>query len=222
MQDLVLQEKFELEVLDKLKSGRFLDYLIFTGGTMLRVCYELNRFSVDLDFWLFKKIEVEDFFNKLKSFLHNYYEIKDAENKYYTILFEIKAKTYPRNLKIEIRKEIKNIQTEFAIAYSKYSNIQVLVRTPTLKEVMKNKIETFLSRGEIRDVFDIEFLVKKGIEIDAEKEKLQKMVKMIKGLSRKDYSVKLGSILEPEFRKYYVNENFKILLNKIYEKLTKN
>ncbi|GAB6183298.1 nucleotidyl transferase AbiEii/AbiGii toxin family protein [Thermodesulfovibrio hydrogeniphilus] len=222
MQDLILQEKFELEVLDKLKSGRFLNYLIFTGGTMLRLCYELNRFSVDLDFWFFKKIEVEDFFYKLKNFLQHQYEIKDAENKYYTILFEIKAETYPRNLKIEIRKEIKNIQTEFAIAYSKYSNIQVLVRTPTLKEVMKNKIEAFLSRGEIRDVFDIEFLVKKGIEIDAEKEKLEKMVKMIKGLSRKDYSVKLGSIVEPEFRKYYVNENFKILLNKIYERLTKN
>ncbi|MCX7914169.1 MAG: nucleotidyl transferase AbiEii/AbiGii toxin family protein, partial [Thermodesulfovibrionales bacterium] len=47
-----------------------------------------------------------------------------------------------------------------SIAYSKYSNIQVLVRTLSLEEVMKSKIETFLSRKEIRDVFDIEFLLK--------------------------------------------------------------
>jgi predicted nucleotidyltransferase component of viral defense system len=53
MQDLIKQEQFEIEVLDRLKSGRFLDNLIFTGGTMLRLCYGLNRFSVDLDFWLY-------------------------------------------------------------------------------------------------------------------------------------------------------------------------
>jgi hypothetical protein len=31
MQDLIKQEQFEMEVLDRLKSGRFLDNLIFTG-----------------------------------------------------------------------------------------------------------------------------------------------------------------------------------------------
>jgi len=30
-------------------------------------------------------------------------------------------------------------------------------------------------------------------------------------LTRRDYTVKLGSLLDAEFRKYYVNENFKIL-----------
>ncbi len=55
MQDLVKQEQFEIEVLDRLKSGKFLDVLIFTGGTMLRLCYGLNRYSLDLGFWLYKK-----------------------------------------------------------------------------------------------------------------------------------------------------------------------
>ncbi|MCS7164428.1 MAG: nucleotidyl transferase AbiEii/AbiGii toxin family protein [Thermodesulfovibrio sp.] len=50
MQDSVKQEQFEIEVLDRLKSGKFLDSLIFTGGTMLRLCYGLNRFSFGLDF----------------------------------------------------------------------------------------------------------------------------------------------------------------------------
>ena len=52
MQDLIKQEQFELEVLDRLQSGRFLDRLVFGGGTMLRLCYGLGRYSVDLDFWL--------------------------------------------------------------------------------------------------------------------------------------------------------------------------
>jgi hypothetical protein len=55
MRDLIKQEQFELEVLDRLQSGRFLDRLVFGGGTMLRLCYGLDRYSVDLDFWLRRK-----------------------------------------------------------------------------------------------------------------------------------------------------------------------
>lgn len=62
MQDLIKQEKFEIEILDRLKSGRFLDKLVFTGETMLRLCYGLNRFSVDLDFWFYKEIDVKIYF----------------------------------------------------------------------------------------------------------------------------------------------------------------
>ncbi len=215
MQDLIKQEQFEIEVLDRLKSGRFLDNLIFTGGTMLRLCYGLNRFSVDLDFWLYKKIDTEGYFSQLKEFLSRHYSIKDAEDKFYTILFEIKSKGYPRSLKIEIRKKIEKVKTELSIAYSRYSSIQVLVRTPSLQEVMSSKIEAFLNRREIRDVFDIEFLLKKGIELKAPKEELEKLLQGISSLSKKDYSVKLSSILEPEERRYYTKENFKILLMKI-------
>ncbi len=59
MQDLIKQEQFEIEVLDRLKSGKFLDKLVFTGGTMLRLCYGLNRFSVDLDFRVYKEIDIK-------------------------------------------------------------------------------------------------------------------------------------------------------------------
>ncbi len=36
MRDLIQHEQFELEVLGRLQSGRFLAGLIFGGGTMLR------------------------------------------------------------------------------------------------------------------------------------------------------------------------------------------
>ena len=57
MQILEKQEQFELEVLERLNSIRVLNQLIFCGGTMLRLCYSLNRFSVDLDFWLTEEID---------------------------------------------------------------------------------------------------------------------------------------------------------------------
>jgi predicted nucleotidyltransferase component of viral defense system len=221
MRDLIKQEQFEIEVLDKLRSGRFLESLVFTGGTMLRLCYDLNRFSVDLDFWLYKKNREEEFFDKLKKFLSMHYVIRDAENKFYTMLFEIRSQDYPRSLKIEIRKEKTEYKTETAIAYSRHSNMQVLVRTLSLKDVMRTKIEAFLSRKEIRDVFDIEFLLKKGLEVKASKKEIKAMLDAISSFKKKDYSVKLGSILEPELRKYYVSENFKILILWLKEALRK-
>jgi predicted nucleotidyltransferase component of viral defense system len=219
MQDLKKQEQFEIEVLDRLKSGKFLDALIFTGGTMLRLCYGLDRFSVDLDFWLCKEINVEDYFKKLKEFLSRHYTVKDAENKFYTMIFGIRSKDYPRSLKIEIRKKPGRFKTEMAIAYSRYANIQVFVKALSLHEVMRSKIEAFLSRKEIRDVFDMEFLIKKGVEIKASSEEIRNLLNSISTFKKKDYSVKLGSNLEADQRRYYTKENFKILISRLNEEL---
>ncbi|MEO0093378.1 MAG: nucleotidyl transferase AbiEii/AbiGii toxin family protein, partial [candidate division WOR-3 bacterium] len=133
MENLIKQEQFELEVLERLNSKRLLTNLVFGGGTMLRLCYGLDRFSVDLDFWLIKTIDVNKLFNDLKQYLGQYYTLTDSENKFYTLLLELKSKSYPRRLKIEIRKELKKVATENAIAYSKYSNTQVLLKVVSLE-----------------------------------------------------------------------------------------
>lgn len=211
MQDLIKQEKFELEVLDRLNSKRLLDNLVFCGGTMLRLCFGLERFSVDLDFWLIKGLDRKGYFKTVADYLSGFYTLKDSANKFNTLLFEVKSKDYPRALKIEVRKEIKKIESERVIAYSKYSNTQVLLKAASLKEMMSAKIQAFLARKEIRDAFDIEFLLKKGIELDAPPATLKALLNEIGSLTKKDYRLKLGSLLEPEQRAYYASENFKII-----------
>ncbi|MFC1668482.1 nucleotidyl transferase AbiEii/AbiGii toxin family protein [Chlamydiota bacterium] len=218
MQDLIKQEQFELEILDKLNTSKMLNYVIFGGGTMLRLCFGLNRFSVDLDFWLAKQVDEKELLNDLKDYLTVDYTIKDYANKFNTILFEISSVDYPRNLKIEIRKKVQ-MATEQAIAYSPHSNKQVLVNIIPLKEMMKTKIEAFLNRKEIRDVFDMEFLLKKGIRLPEEKDILERVLKEIDLLSKKDYSVKLGSLLEARQRNYYKDNNFRVLRLAIQEQL---
>ncbi|MCX7785559.1 MAG: nucleotidyl transferase AbiEii/AbiGii toxin family protein [candidate division WOR-3 bacterium] len=219
MQNLIKQEQFEIEVLEQLHKNRILDKLVFGGGTMLRLCYGLNRFSVDLDFWLVKDLNTNRLFQTLKTVLGKIYTLTDAQNKYYTILFELKSSKYPRRLKIEIRKEKKFVRTEKAIAYSSYANTQVLLTVVALEEMMKSKIQAFIERREIRDVFDIEFLYKRGIALPQEKEILQKILDAIEVLPPKDYTVKLGSIISADLRKYYTQENFKILKLAIKERL---
>lgn len=219
MQDLIRQEQFELEVLDKLNSKKLLGELVFGGGTMLRLCFGLNRFSVDLDFWLVKKTNADELFKKMKEYLASLYKIADSANKFNTLLFEIKSQNYPCSLKLEIRKPVKKISVEQVIAYSKYSNTQVFLGVVSLKDMMAAKIEAFLGRKEIRDAFDIEFLLKKGILLDAPQEILTRLLKGIDRLTKKDYTVKLGSILDSAERRYYIGENFKILKLAIQQKL---
>ena len=222
MRDLILHEQFELEVLDRLNSGRFLTNLIFGGDTMLRLCHGLDRYSVDLDFWVTKDIEWAKYYRKMEEYLLQFYKIADSANKHFTILFELKSSQFPRALKIEIRKEKKIIKTETSIAYSPNSTIQVLLKTVTLEEMMTSKIQAFLSRGEIRDAYDIEFLLKRGIPLAAENEDLNKLLAGLQKLGKKDFSVKLGSLLDAPARKYYLDNGFRILEMNLREKLKAN
>ncbi|OGS22165.1 MAG: hypothetical protein A3J83_03675 [Elusimicrobia bacterium RIFOXYA2_FULL_40_6] len=222
MLNLIKQEQFELEVLDKLNSAKILNNLVFIGGTMLRLCYGLERFSTDLDFWLIDEVKTAVLYGKIKDYLAQYYKISDTKDKFYTMLYEVKSEKYPRSLKIEIRKNLIKAKTEKSIAYSKYSNLQVLVKTPPLNDVMDSKIETFLSRNEIRDVFDIEFLYKKGAKMSVSKEVLKELLAKIDALPLNDYKVKLGSLLEQELRSYYTKEKFKILKSAIQAQITTN
>ncbi len=218
MQDLIKQEQFELEVLDALNTLKVLPSLLFVGGTMLRLCYGLKRFSVDLDFWIYRKTDTDKLYDDIKNFLKKSYIVTDSKNKLNTLLFEIKSEKYPRRLKIEIRKKFcsKNRQ---AIAYSRYSSKQVLVNTLKLENMIDEKIKTFLNRGEIRDVFDIEFLYRKGNELKGGPEDLKKLLKKIEKLTTNDYRVKLGSLISADQRSYYTDNNFIILKDAIVQKL---
>lgn len=213
MQDLVKQEQFELEVLDRMNSAKVLRGLTFGGGTMLRLCHGLNRYSVDLDFWSADKIDSRALFKDIETMLALAYSLTDAADKFNTLLFEIRSKNYPRLLKIEIRKEGRVAAVERSIAFSEHSNIQVILNTVSLKDMMTAKTEALLDRKEIRDAFDMEFLVKKGIAPAASPETRARARAVISSFTKKDYASKLGSLLEEDDREYYSSENFKILLS---------
>ena len=212
MRDLIGQEQFELEVLDKLNSRKLLNKVVFCGGTMLRLCHGLNRFSVDLDFWLLTVIDEKGFFKNVRECLAQSYEITDAAMKFRTMLFEIRSKSYPRRLKLEFRREAKRVGAEKVIAYSPHSTLQVMVTAARLDDVMKSKVDAFLDRDEVRDLFDMEFLFKKGIPFDGiPVERLRKVLGGMEKLRDRDYVNRLGPLLEAKERAYYTKENFKIL-----------
>lgn len=212
MDTLRQHEIFEIEVLDRLKSLKMLDNLVFGGGTMLRLCHGLNRHSVDLDFWFIKETQQDVYFNAVQNAMEKIYEITDAQIKYYTLLFELRAPTYPKHLKIEIRREIKKCDYQEIIAFSSFSTRQVALKAHTLEQTMHNKIAAFLDRGEIRDCFDMEFLLRRGVEFPPLKGTQLKLIqKKIRLFKENDFKVKLGSIVDADAREYYNSNRFSYL-----------
>jgi len=215
MEELINQERFEMEVLDHLNTRRLLPSLVFYGGTMLRLCHGLDRFSVDLDFRLRNPAEAAELFGIMEQYLNNHYTIKDAADKFHTLLFELGSNRYHRKLKIEIRKKGEDFAHEPMIAYSPYSDVQVLLEVMTLEEMMRSKIAAFLDRGEVRDAYDIEFLIKKGVEFNVSEKTAEDIKRQLNALSKQDYTTKLSPLIQARLRPYYLKNGFRILQEKL-------
>ena len=85
-----------------------------------------------------------------------------------------------------------------------------------LRQHEQFKIEAFLDRGEIRDCFDMEFLLRRGVQLPVglavEAAELRKRIAGFKDI---DFRVKLGSILEKDTRAYYIENRFSFLEEKL-------
>ena len=208
-------EIYEIETLAYLSSGKYLEPLVFGGGTMLRLCHQLARYSVDLDFWFVKQIDERNYYKKLSSFLSDRYEVTDVQTKYFTLLFEIRSPNYPRRLKIEIRRKKQECDYQDKIAFSIHDTKQILLKAHTLEQTMKNKIEAAINRKEIRDVYDIEFMLRRGLSLPGDRVKIRKLVNVINEFHEKDYKVTLGGLIPPKMREYYRKNKFSFLLEAI-------
>ena len=205
-----------MEVLQWLRSKGLLSPLVFGGGTMLRLCHEMPRYSIDMDFWFYKKVAYKSFYHQLENLISHEYDVTDMQNKFYSILVEIRKRAGTLKLKIEIRKSLAaGGTTEEKIAFSPHFATQVLVRGFTLNQMFKSKVSALLDRVEIRDAFDLEFLARRGVDLDLSQQDKKKIIETLSGFTKRDFSVKLGSVLLSEARDYYNQKRFTYLEEKL-------
>jgi len=204
-------EAFEMLVLETLNSARIMPGLVFGGGTMLRLCHGLDRYSVDLDFYLRESGSAPRILAHCIEALGTRFRLSDQADKRNTFLIEIASPQSPRRLKIEIRKDHRIGSWKKELAWSPFSPVQVLVNAVTLDEMVRMKSAALVGRQEIRDAYDLEFLVKKGIPIPGDALLYQKILAVIQSFGHQDYSSKLGSIIEREKRRYYLENRFRLL-----------
>jgi len=212
-------EVFEIDVIELLNSSKIIEQLFFGGGTMLRLCHNLNRYSTDLDFWLQKGKDSKLVFENILAIFAKNYVVIDSQNKFNTMVFQLKSDFSKRSLKIEIRKETVDFEWERKIAFSQFTFKQIQINGLTLNQMMKNKILAFQSRKIIRDAFDIDFLIKRGVELPLEIETLKNVQKLIKLFKERDFKVSLGSLLELKEREFYSTNKFNFLEEEIFSKI---
>jgi predicted nucleotidyltransferase component of viral defense system len=158
----VVREYWELVILKGLYESSSGRYLIFKGGTALRLTYNSPRFSEDLDFSLNKDLVKGKFSALVKKIITPFPEltVTDLEEKYYTYLAEIRiTENYlplPFRIKIEISKrEVKNYQWELKLLSSPAAVIQVIGQVATLGQIYKDKLSCLKSRAKPKDIFDL-------------------------------------------------------------------
>jgi len=153
--------------------------IVFKGGTALAKCYGLNRFSEDLDFSIVKKMQIIDIVSKgLEDFGIKYEMAKNEKESEETEKYRIKIEgilfagtektkcniTLDFSLREKILLEPKIITIGYHMDIIPTFDVYVMDE----KEILAEKIRAVYTRKSARDLYDLSFLIKKGIEPDKE------------------------------------------------------
>lgn len=155
------------------------DELVFKGGTCLYKFYGLHRFSEDIDFTMKKDININSLLKKIISNL-SYFgidaEIKSDKREYNTIMIVIRAKgplykgtnqsSTTIGIDINTKSEInrKPVLMDYSSVYPDIPSFPLFVMDEN--EILAEKARAVMSREKARDVYDIWFLLKKGLLFD--------------------------------------------------------
>lgn len=169
--DNILKEHYQMYILDELYKSSLAKYLVFKGGTALRLAYNSFRFSEDLDFSLLEDVDYVDFKKTVEIIANKFPEskIQDVYDKYNTlfakIVFVVDFKPIPIGIKIEVNKNISQIDFKQTVGLLKspFNNVEVVAKVFTLEAILKDKMEilTTEARRQPRDLFDAWYISQK-------------------------------------------------------------
>ncbi|MFA4839897.1 MAG: nucleotidyl transferase AbiEii/AbiGii toxin family protein [Candidatus Neomarinimicrobiota bacterium] len=163
----IVREFYEMLVLNEIAANLWSQWLVFKGGTALRLAYQSPRFSDDLDFVLTQSIPTSDIFRLADQTANKFtLQISDKSEKKSTILIEYKISPpeLPQSfhIKIEISKRIQPaIKSELKIISSPVCSLQILMPVLTMENMIEEKISAWNQRKAPRDLFDLWFLSQK-------------------------------------------------------------
>ena len=128
----------------------------FKGGTAAALFYDLDRFSVDLDFDLLD-VEKEDYvFERVKTILENYGKLKQARKKKFNLFYILsydQKDINAQNVKVEINRR------EFGSRYDVKSFLGISMQVMVKEDMTAHKLCAMFERiGKTnRDIFDVQF-----------------------------------------------------------------
>jgi len=186
----------------------------FKGGTAAFLFYNLNRFSVDLDFDLLNKEKEDYVFKKIEKILKKYGTLKDKQVKKFNLFYFLSYEEKAVNIKIEINRR------EFGSQYEIKSYLGIPMKVMVRKDMFAHKLVAMYERiGKAnRDIFDVWFFSKNDWSINkniVEKRTnlsfdkfLNKCISTLKDLPNRSILKGLGEVLD-EKQKIWAKRHLK-------------
>jgi predicted nucleotidyltransferase component of viral defense system len=136
----------------------------FKGGTAAHLFYNLDRFSVDLDFDLLDENKAQEVFQKIGNIVKKYGKIKEKRDKRNTLFILLSYSEEAQNIKVEVNKRSFGSQYEV----KNYLGISMLVMRS--EDMFAHKLVAMTERGKTanRDIFDVHFFLNNNWEINKE------------------------------------------------------
>lgn len=127
----------------------------FKGGTAAMIFYDLDRFSIDLDFDLLNENKTEYIFDRVERIAKKYGTVKESARKRFTLLFVLSYEDKARKIKVEINRRSFGSRYEIKT----YLGISMLVMMQ--EDMFAHKLMAMHERiGKTsRDVYDVWFFL---------------------------------------------------------------
>lgn len=174
-QRFVLKEYLECLALDYISKHKYGNKLVFIGGTSLRLIYNIDRFSEDLDFdnkgltydeFITLTDDVVKYINK-NGFIAFTNE-KESDNikayrrtvNYPELLFTLKlSPNRNEKLKMKIETQDQGLEYKTEIKFVQRCGFAFPIKVPTIDTLCSMKVNTVLERSKGRDFYDLLFLL---------------------------------------------------------------
>lgn len=193
-------------------------FLGFKGGTAAVLFYNLDRFSVDLDFDLLNTEKEDYIFNRVKKILESYGRLKEARKKRFNFFYILscdKKNINTQNIKVEINRRV------FGSKYELMSFLGISMQVMTKEDMAAHKLCAMYERiGRTnRDIFDAQFFLAHDWPINKKiiedrtgmtyKAFLKKAIAVIQKIDNRDILAGIGELLT-EKQKAWVKAKLKI------------
>ena len=132
---------------------KFFDKAVLHGGTAIWRCYKSNRFSEDIDMYINRDLDkIELFFKELEKIGFLIEKKKIGENSIYSSLRF-------NNCNVRFEALFKKSESQLA-DYETIDGNYITIYSLNPENLIKEKVDTYLKRRKIRDLYDIFFLLR--------------------------------------------------------------
>lgn len=177
----------------------------FKGGTAAHLFYNLERFSVDLDFDLLDQKKEEYVFQAIKEILENYGTLKQADKKRFNLIYVLSYSgkiPEAQNIKVEINRR------DFSSKYEVKSYLGISMKVMVPEDMFAHKLCAMYERiGKTnRDIFDVWHFLQNGWPINKKilenrtemnfRKFLQECINLLERMSDQNILSGMGELLD--------------------------